>query len=134
MEDIGKPSETSSINIPAFHHTDIEWNSSNCSTKTIQNKEKLATPQTTTSTGPELYRYSSGNFNMIGSQTCQTVIELLWRLYKLKKFIHELNWPQSVLAEALDERVCILCAQMLREVVKRLVKFFVFDFAYYICC
>ncbi|CAH8511359.1 unnamed protein product [Schistosoma intercalatum] len=119
MEDIGKPNETSSINIPAFHHTDIEWNSSNCSTKTIQNKEKLATPQTTTSTGSELYRYSSGNFNMIGSQTCQTVIELLWRLYKLKKFIHELNWPQSVLAEALDERVCILCAQMLREVVKR---------------
>uniref|UniRef100_A0A094ZHY7 Calcium-dependent secretion activator 1 n=1 Tax=Schistosoma haematobium TaxID=6185 RepID=A0A094ZHY7_SCHHA len=119
MEDIGKPNETSSINIPAFHHTDSEWNSSNCSTKNIQNKEKLATPQTTTSTGSELYRYSSGNFNMIGSQTCQTVIELLWRLYKLKKFIHELNWPQSVLAEALDERVCILCAQMLREVVKR---------------
>ncbi|CAH8504474.1 unnamed protein product [Schistosoma mattheei] len=119
IEDIGKPNETSSINIPAFHHADIEWNSSNCSTKNIQNKEKLATPQTTTSTGSELYRYSSGNFNMIGSQTCQTVIELLWRLYKLKKFIHELNWPQSVLAEALDERVCILCAQMLREVVKR---------------
>ncbi|RTG86777.1 calcium-dependent secretion activator [Schistosoma bovis] len=108
MEDIGKPNETSSINIPAFHHTDIEWNSSNCSTKTIQNKEKLATPQTTTSTGSELYRYSSGNFNMIGSQTCQTVIELLWRLYKLKKFIHELNWPQSVLAEALDERVTLI--------------------------
>ncbi|VDO71333.1 unnamed protein product [Schistosoma margrebowiei] len=75
MEDIGKPNETLSINIPAFHHTDIEWNSSNCSTKNVQNKEKLATPQTTTSTGSELYQYSSELESLV--RKCAKTVDLI---------------------------------------------------------
>ncbi|KAA3681724.1 calcium-dependent secretion activator [Paragonimus westermani] len=54
-----------------------------------------------------------------GSRACQTVVELLWRLHKLKRFVQELAWPDPVKAKALDERVRVLCAQMLREAVKR---------------
>ncbi|KAK4469837.1 hypothetical protein MN116_007348, partial [Schistosoma mekongi] len=115
VEDTRKLNETESVDMPTHHHAEIEWSPSLCTANNVQNKEKLETP----TTRAELYRYSSGSFNMIGSQTCQTVFELLWRLYKLNKFVHELNWPQSVLAEALDERICILCAHMLREAVKR---------------
>ncbi|GAA54343.1 calcium-dependent secretion activator 1 [Clonorchis sinensis] len=56
---------------------------------------------------------------MIGSRACQTVIELLWRLHKLKYFVQELAWPQPVKAKDLNERIRVLCAQMLREGVKR---------------
>ncbi|KAF6772364.1 hypothetical protein AHF37_08729 [Paragonimus kellicotti] len=56
---------------------------------------------------------------MNGSRACQTVVELLWRLHKLKRFVQELAWPDPVKAKALDERVRVLCAQMLREAVKR---------------
>lgn len=56
---------------------------------------------------------------MTGSSACQTVVELLWRLHKLKHFVQELSWPQSTKAKLLDEQVRVLCAQMLREAVKR---------------
>ncbi|KER20260.1 hypothetical protein T265_11143 [Opisthorchis viverrini] len=56
---------------------------------------------------------------MVGSRACQTVIELLWRLHKLKYFVQELAWPQPVKAKDLSERIRVLCAQMLREGVKR---------------
>ncbi|TPP63931.1 Calcium-dependent secretion activator [Fasciola gigantica] len=56
---------------------------------------------------------------MTGSSACQTVVELLWRLHKLKHFVQELSWPQPTKAKLLDERIRVLCAQMLREAVKR---------------
>ncbi|CAH8525567.1 unnamed protein product [Heterobilharzia americana] len=114
-EDAGNLNETGSLNAPLPNQPEVKWNSSLCTSKSTQIKEKLEVPSMST----ELFQYSSGSFNMAGSQTCQTVMDLLWRLYKLKKFVQELNWPQPGMAEALDERVRVLCAQMLREAVKR---------------
>nr|CAH8843558.1 unnamed protein product [Trichobilharzia regenti] len=134
--DVGNINETRSLNIPVVHHPpppapphhqhhprqlDIDWNPSLLCTSeqslNTKDKAKLSTASTTAIT--ELFQYSSGNFNITNSQTCQTVIDLLWRLYKLKRFVQELNWPQANIADALDERVRVLCAQMLREAVKR---------------
>ncbi|CAH8490899.1 unnamed protein product [Schistosoma turkestanicum] len=111
---IGKPSETSSMNLSIGHTNHLDWSPSISSTKLT-----LDAPIKTTETNVHHLSSLANNVNMIGNQTCQTVIELLWRLYKLKRFIHELNWPQTILAETFDDRVCILCAQMLREAVKR---------------
>ncbi|CAL8091958.1 unnamed protein product [Calicophoron daubneyi] len=62
---------------------------------------------------------SSSLSNMTGSRACQTAVELIWRLHKLKNFIQELAWPQTTKAKSLDEQIRVLCAQMLREAVKR---------------
>lgn len=65
------------------------------------------------------FAFPQSQFNMSESQACQTAVELLWRLHKLKTFVQELNWPEPIVAHDLNEQVRILCAQLLREALKQ---------------
>lgn len=50
---------------------------------------------------------------------CATAEDLLWKIDALQTFIRELNWPEEVFAEHLDERLKLMASEMIKAAANR---------------